>query len=201
MGGLAGQSIDEPLIRIKNFIMGGLRRSLTVTYSDAYKTCLVGSDFLMQARHVYFDFDQGYVELNRRPDYPVYLPFKRYQNLIVVPVKIGGDTYDFIWDTGAQMSFVDPLVAQKYPTIFRDTKASVSATDAVGVDVNHMQVYEASSLDIGRIGFDGAELVEMPATFPFKETKVSGILGMNIIRRLHWHFDLQSGLADIYYYR
>lgn len=115
--------------------------------------------------------------------------------LHIVPVKIGGSTYQFLFDTGAIFS-ISEEVQQKmnYKTI---SKGTLTDSDNNSRKVDYVQV---DSIFIGDITFtkQTAFVADFTANPVIKCLEIDGIIGSNLMRHCHWTIDYQKEEIILY---
>lgn len=106
--------------------------------------------------------------------------------LIFVPVQIKGNTYRFLFDSGAPFSISNELQnALDYPVI---SKGHIVDSDNNRMKVNYVQV---DTLRIGRIAFIDQTAFEGDfKSNPILEClEIDGIIGSNLMRHSNWTID------------
>jgi len=114
-----------------------------------------------------------------------------------VPVSINGNTYKFLFDTGASRTVIDSALAEKIGlTVFE--KKYIKTTFTEGVAVFDSVGYTSINYAIGNIHSKqtvllfGQEKSEKISSVDFDAT-----LGMDIIKQFNWLFDFSKGRAII----
>lgn len=117
---------------------------------------------------------------------------------LTIPVKLGGQNYGALFDTGAQLSAVDLKFAQSNPAIFKLIQSDEVVRNIGGHPIL-MHVFEIVDLEVGSLklanitvlGFEFGEIRDyLGEDAPF-------ILGTNAIIRANWQIDLISNQWDV----
>lgn len=108
---------------------------------------------------------------------------------MVVPVTINGNTYHFLFDTGAATVISDKLQEElALQTLFK-----ASFTDGAGT-TKEQQMYLLPSLQLGNIKFNtiATAVVDLSKFEQLFCIKIDGIFGTNIMRTCRWKIDYKS---------
>lgn len=122
------------------------------------------------------------------------VPIEVINQLTIIPVKIKGHTYRFLFDTGAPFSISKELqnriqYKQLNQATLTDSDNSKSSLDIVQVD----------SISIGSITF----LNQTAFTASFKNNiilkclNIDGIVGSNLMRHCNWTIDMQNEVLNL----
>lgn len=113
---------------------------------------------------------------------------------IIVPVIIAGQTYNFLFDTGAATVVSEEIVAKLNLNVLYKNKIS----DGAGT-VQEEPFYSLPGLSMG--GIDFKDVVAVSADMKKFETlyciKIDGLLGTNIMRTCHWKIDYKNGVVTM----
>ncbi len=116
--------------------------------------------------------------------------FKEDRPLIIIPVQIKGETYDFIFDTGASTTVVSRELAGK---LSLEKKADVNAGDSKGNKKN-LSVALVDTMTIAGVHFGdiAAAIVDWPEYSVIECLAPAGIIGNNLIRHCNWVVDYKE---------
>ena len=121
------------------------------------------------------NFNQGEAG---RSNYFDSIPFDYVRGKIIVPVTIQGDTFNFLFDSGAP-TIISEEVQDKYSfgTLGSDTISDIYSNK------NNMQVVILDSLLLGSVRFDGIPaLVSKFEELPWSCFNIDGFIGSNLLR-------------------
>jgi len=126
-------------------------------------------------------------------DYFSEIPFRYENNHIFIDVRIKGETYNFLFDTGFDFSAID-LNYIKNITYKKVLKKKVSGSS---FKKQKIQFIEISTLSISEIDFNdfGASIIDLSfinKDYPCSEKPISGIIGANILRKANWQIDYKN---------
>jgi len=141
----------------------------------------------------------GQSEVNRSGALPAdpfteEVKFELYRNLIVVPVEIEGETYRFIWDTGAASAISTRLQEKmRYRTIKRTTISDSQNNRA------KTRFVRVSELKLGDVSFSkqAAIILDFEKHPVLACMNLDGIIGRNTHRLCNWILDYQAGMMTI----
>jgi len=103
-------------------------------------------------------------------------------NLLMIPVKSGGVSDHFMFDTGADMSVVTMSYAEKMGMTIYETDIHVKSSTSHSVQA---KIAVADSLYMGDILFENVVFLVMPLfSIPAIDLYIRGIIGANEMRRL-----------------
>ncbi|MFK7936594.1 MAG: retropepsin-like aspartic protease [Saprospiraceae bacterium] len=109
--------------------------------------------------------------------------------LLFIPVEIGGETYNFMLDTGAGVSAVDKQLADKLGL-------QKLRSAPVGNASNQRQQYdfiEINQLKISGLSFNNTLAIrEDFSNFPIAIPNFGGIIGQPVISKVHWKIDFTT---------
>lgn len=129
----------------------------------------------------------------------VKIPIEIWNNLILLKVKVNGNTATFMWDNGFSVSAIDNSLVQSYqflPLGTTNTTISVIDGNTVKVDADYMVCpkIELKGITISNTPFLKLDIKAFTLT---KELKIQGILGASIINKLNWRFDFDKSYLEI----
>ncbi|MDF1867841.1 MAG: aspartyl protease family protein [Saprospiraceae bacterium] len=131
-------------------------------------------------------FQQGSLQSN---EFREIIHFENKIGLIILPVKLKGKTYNFLFDTGAPLSISKELQAMiSYKKI---TSGHIVDSDKNRKKVNYVQV---DSLFLGNIPFinQTAFVGDFQSNPVIKCLNIDGIIGSNLMRHCNWTIDFQN---------
>ena len=111
------------------------------------------------------------------------IPYEEIYDFVIIPVKIDGDTYRFLFDTGAQTTLitenlVNKLTSQKLGKI-NVTDSQYKTKKLKAFKINKLSIGEVTYSEIGVIANDFSGSV-------FECMGIDGELGMNVISLSNW---------------
>ncbi len=117
-------------------------------------------------------------------------------DLILIPVKIENETYNFLFDTGAELNVIDEKIASTLDLkTLRKGKINSSSNSKKGIDF-----VKVSKITISDIEFAGsvAAILDLSAIAKFIGcTPIHGIIGNNLMRRANWQIDYKNNLIRL----
>jgi len=119
-------------------------------------------------------------------DFYYEIPFEYRNNEIVIQVRIGGQTYDYIFDTGGYNNITDAIQAKNnFPIL---TKQTVGSSNKIKKEINIVKV---DSLHIGKLIFHDIAALQMnfDESPTIKCTIDGGLIGASIIKNYIWQID------------
>lgn len=122
------------------------------------------------------------------------IPFDGKDNQIIVPVIIAGETYHFLFDTGATTIISEEIVTKlALKQLFKNNMA-----DGAG-KVQEEPFYSLPGLQFGDVDFKNVVAVKADMRkFEIQQCiKLDGILGTNIMRTCHWKIDYKNGVITM----
>lgn len=129
-------------------------------------------------------FKQGGPRLKAAVD--TVITVRNHAKLMIVAVEIEGDTYDFLFDTGAPMVIDKALVSRLELKALEELKV----VDSQGQS-SKLKLVRIPSLRLGGVDFDGLAGIEADLSAnPLLEClNIQGIVGANLMRHLYWQLD------------
>ncbi|MCH2044725.1 MAG: retroviral-like aspartic protease family protein [Saprospiraceae bacterium] len=131
---------------------------------------------------------QGFVS---DENFYVEIPFTYEKGFIFIPVQIQGKSYNFLLDTGAELTLIDQAIVSELSLktlkkgVLSNAKSSSKGNERVEID----------KIDIGGIEFHS------PVSFIWDISKfakyircekIDGIIGNNLMRKANWQIDYQN---------
>jgi hypothetical protein len=117
------------------------------------------------------------------------IDFTNEKNQIIIPVIIAGETYHFLFDTGAVMVMSTALQEKLKPNVL----FSNALVDGGGKE-NVEQFYNLDSVQIGSVKFNSVASVVADLS-KFEKLlciKLDGIIGTNLLRTCNWKIDYNN---------
>lgn len=114
---------------------------------------------------------------------------EKASGLIIIPVEINGETYRFLFDTGAILSLSDEL-QEKFK--FKTVKwGNIVDSDNHKTKVRYVRI---DSLSIGKVSFWGqtAFVTDLDKNPVIGCMNIDGIIGSNLMRHCNWAIDYQN---------
>jgi predicted aspartyl protease len=122
------------------------------------------------------------------------IPFDGKDDQIVVPVIIGGETYHFLFDTGAATVISEEIAARlALKPLFKNNIVDGSGT------VQEEPFYSMPNVQFGGVEFKNmvAIVSDMKKFETLYCVKIDGLLGTNIMRTCHWKIDYTNGVITM----
>lgn len=118
------------------------------------------------------------------------LAFKSAMDLVIIPVTIKGKVYQFVFDTGAQVSVISPAVRATLDAL---TVTRQKVYDSQGKSVKQEFVI-IDTLSIAGVNFSGTGAIVSNLTMLGFSlcTPIDGILGANVMQHAYWAFDFKN---------
>jgi hypothetical protein len=118
------------------------------------------------------------------------IPVDRVSKVMIVEVDIEGESYRFLFDTGAP-NVIDEDLAERLglKTIYR---SKVSDSQGKAEKLEYVQI---PYLSLGGIPFEGTTslVADLKAAPEIACLKVDGIIGANLMKLVYWKLDAQHG--------
>jgi hypothetical protein len=114
------------------------------------------------------------------------IPFEYRNNEIVIQVRIGNQTYDYIFDTGGYNNITDAIQAKNnFPIL---TKQTVGSSNKIKKEISIVKV---DSLHIGQLVFHDMAMLQMnfDESPTIKCTIDGGLIGASIIKNYIWQIN------------
>lgn len=130
----------------------------------------------------------------KQKKYVVEMPFEYRLGLIVFKVKIEGNYYSFILDTGATNVISTELAAKL--NLISKTKHKVGDSQGNSSDLGLVTI---KNINIGGVDFKntGAVIADLTSSNEISCMKVDGIIGSNLMKKAIWKFDYQHQTITI----
>lgn len=119
-------------------------------------------------------------------DFYYEIPFTYKNNEIIIQVSIGGQVYDYIFDTGGYNNITDAIQQKNnFPVL---TTQTVGSSNQVKTRIN---IVKADTLKIGQLVFTDLAVLQMnyDASPTIKCTIDGGLIGASIIKNYVCHID------------
>lgn len=125
-------------------------------------------------------------------NYTQEIPFDYYMNLIFLPIEINGKTYQFLFDTGNDLTVIDDEVSVEINSKSNNISGEIFDNSNKSRIMEHISI---EKLFLGKIEFDnmGAQVTDLSSLSEILGCKkLDGILGSNFIRKAKWQIDYQN---------
>ncbi len=115
--------------------------------------------------------------------------------LLIVPVTIKGNTYRFLFDTGAPFSVSEELQNKFQFNMLN--KATLTDSDKSRSSV---EIIEVDTINIGKIAFTNqtAFVANFKQNAIIKCLNIDGIIGSNLMKHCNWTIDMQNEFITLY---
>lgn len=125
-----------------------------------------------------------------KPDTDIKIALSEKSGLLWIPVDINGKTYDFIFDTGASLSFISMDLANEFGAKIISKPVFVGGSGGGG----NLQRGLIEKMDVGPISF--RNMLALVSNNPSTDDpiKVDAVLGMDFIKRLG---EIQIDMKDL----
>lgn len=128
----------------------------------------------------------------KNKEYLVQLPLNIHKNLPFVEVTINEKKYNFLFDTGAEMSVIGMHIKDE---VDYKTSNNSKAKGASGVK-RSVEFVEVAEISFGEIKFErtGAVIADLSHLEQILGcNKIDGLIGNNLMRKAIWQLDYQRG--------
>ncbi|EML1936595.1 retropepsin-like aspartic protease [Providencia vermicola] len=131
----------------------------------------------------------------------------QYVDYILVPVTINGEKYTFLLDTGSSTSVIDQSLVNKLtsnldaPPAFYQKYFNVVKTVSDNKKMADVNFVNPISFYIGEKYFNGGDFWaanDLSLLSQMVGENISGILGIDIFRRLNWEIDNKNKVLTLY---
>lgn len=114
--------------------------------------------------------------------------------LIIVPVTIKGETYRFLFDTGAPFS-----VSKELHEAFQFKRINKSVLTDSDKSKSSLEIVQVDSLNIGNISFTNqtAFVGDFKQNAVIKCLDIDGIVGSNLMKHCNWSIDMQNEIITL----
>lgn len=122
--------------------------------------------------------------------------FNYEKGFIFVPIEIQGKTYNFLYDTGAELSVLDLSLAEE---LNLKTLKRVKVRNAKDL-AKKVKIVEVDNILLGDVEFlnTAALLMDVSAFSKYiRCEKVHGIIGNNLMRKANWQIDYQHQIMRL----
>lgn len=117
-----------------------------------------------------------------------------FYDFTFIPITIEGKTYNFIFDTGAETTFISKELAQK---LGKKKLGKIKVTDSQQ-KTKKLNAYNIDKLSIGNVHYSDIGVIESDFSGTLFECMgIDGILGMNIIGLSNWYVNYQEQTVTI----
>lgn len=146
---------------------------------------LIGAN-IFESEVIHIDHDKNVIRVIQSKDYRPNKSYKtittslnEVEDVITMPVKIDGNTYNFIIDTGSTTSFIDSSVKESLAHVLDDKGKKVRILSSH--DVSFKNVYSFDFIHLGKLKVLNMEMVEtdMSDLINTMETEIHGIISLN----------------------
>ena len=127
-------------------------------------------------------------------NYKEVIPFEMKFGLIIIKVKIEGNTYDFILDTGAPTVVSEELMGKLNLATFSEAMASDSQGEKEKLKFVQIPKLSLQNLEFTAIG---AGVVDFKKSASINAFNVYGIIGANLMRKSIWYIDFANNQITI----
>lgn len=113
------------------------------------------------------------------------IPFDFRNGWIVIKVKIGKDTYDYIFDTGGYNNITTEIAGRNnFPVLTTQVVGSANGIK------NNFDIVQVDSLQIGEMVFRNIAALKFPELPPTMKCTINGaLIGASIIKNYIWQID------------
>lgn len=125
------------------------------------------------------------------------IPFRIWNDLIIVKAWVNGVEGDFILDNGFSVSGLDKNFAEKCK-INRSGGNKAKAGDATNTSME-LTTSEAETFSLGDFIVEKSPvyLIDIKTFIDSKKVKIDGLIGASVINLLNWKFDFDNNKATI----
>jgi len=195
----SGREKADQTIRVREFSFGDLKkRDLElVRYSQLEnQENRLGLSVLSGSR-LSFDFKNNFLATSTWNGMSTRPLHRDHHGLFYIETSLDEVLLRTLWDTGAELTVIDPELILKKPKLFNHVMNIDQGTDATGALVQ-FKLFRCADLKVGGISLEGNILSMDFAPLRRKiGEEVCLILGFNHIRKLNWNFDLNSNLWSV----
>lgn len=118
--------------------------------------------------------------------------------LLAVPLAFGDAQTLALWDTGASLTAVDPVLVEKHPANFKALRTPMQGVDGGGHALV-LPVYRARKIFVGGRAFRNLHVVAVDLSILRTNVHagIEAVAGFNLIRKADWHFDRAQKLWTV----
>ncbi len=124
------------------------------------------------------------------------IPFQLVSNLIIVTVEIDSKNYNLIFDTGAEVHFLDhSLASQINFKSIKKVKVNSTTSSKRGQQIGSIPKISLDGIEFNNtaaVFLDLSGLINALGCFP-----IHGVLGNNLIRKSNWQIDYQNQVIRV----
>ncbi|HVC09260.1 MAG TPA: retropepsin-like aspartic protease [Elusimicrobiota bacterium] len=199
-GSASGAATPADIIRVSRLSVGGnsfgaadVTRQSSLSCRTMSSPLLGGQALPYKSADYYFDGPDSALILNGPAPAASFLPLsmRDAHRHLVMPVEIGADASEALFDTGASMTIVGKNYVAAHPGNF-SYLGNTTTTDAACHRLR-AGLYRAHSIVLGGLVFHNFLVMTLDLSATRKIISNGGvdmILGYNIISRANWYFDL-----------
>lgn len=125
------------------------------------------------------------------------IPFQMVSNLMVITVEIDSKNYNLVFDTGAELNFLDQSLATQINStaLKKVTVNSSSSSSKRGQQITSIPKISINGIEFkntAAIFLDLSALANALGCYP-----IHGVLGNNMIRKSNWQIDYQNQVIRV----
>lgn len=124
------------------------------------------------------------------------VPIQNLSDIILIPVRIENETYNFIFDTGAELNVIDEKIASRL-NLKSLRKGKVTSSNNSKKEIDFVKVSKVTIADIEFAGSVAAVLDLSAIAKYIGCTPIHGIIGNNLMRRANWQIDYKNNLIRL----
>ena len=126
-------------------------------------------------------------------NYSSKIPFRYEKKHIFIDVTINGNTYNFLFDTGFDISAIDLNYLQSidYKKVIKK-KVSGSSFKKHKVQFIEISTLSISDIDFNKTGASIIDLSFINNDYPCSEKPIAGVIGANLLRKANWQIDYEN---------
>lgn len=134
--------------------------------------------------------------LGKKSILPDSINLENNNGILIIPVKIQGKTYRFIYDTGAQISVVSKEIVEQAKL---KKKGTIPVSDSQK-NKSKLIVTVIPEMQLGNTTFTkiGAAVADFSNNAILACYQVDGIIGMNLLRNVNWLVDFEQERISFY---
>lgn len=122
-------------------------------------------------------------------DYFETVPFNYYSNLIFLPVEVNGKTYQFLFDTGNDLTVIDDDLLSEINYKSNNVEGDIYDANNSKRTLQHITI---KSIKLGAINFQniGAQVTDLSSLSSILGcVSLDAVIGSNFIRKAKWQID------------
>lgn len=132
----------------------------------------------------------------KEKDYLIEIPFRYIDKHIFIEVVISGKKYNFLFDSGYELSVIDKDIAKE---IDYKPKKQIEISGS-SFTMEKVELIEIPKISISTINFDNTNGILQNLAFikkNYDSIEVNGIIGNNLMRKSNWQIDYQKKTIKI----